>query len=207
MTNFMHTASGILPGGFPWSFTLKSTGSISEAAAQTLWAAAINSFFTTAGVAALYSTAWSVTSTSTSTASASWKQTTKTTTNTTHAGTAATQELPDQMSMIVTARTANATKSGHGRMYFPAPVAAALAVGGGGLISAGSLTTLAGALSTQMTTLVTGGLSLQLLTRKATLNRPALSLQTVTGLEIVNKLGVQRRRADKLVVSRTTVAI
>lgn len=205
MTNYLHKASGVLSSGAFWSFGLKSTGSISESAAETAWSSAVNAFFATAGVAALYSTGMELTATSTSTASSTWKQTTITRTSHTAAGSAATQELPDQDAMIVTYRSANATKSGHGRWFLPAPVAAALAVGTGGHLSTGSTTTLTGALATLRNSLVTAGLSPVILTRKATLSGlPAFNTQAVTTWELVHTLGVQTRRGDKLVPLRTT---
>lgn len=205
MTNYLHKASGVLASGAFWSFGLKTTGSISESAAETAWGSNINAFFATAGVAALYPTGMELTLTSTSTASSTWKQTTITRTTHTAAGSAATQELPDQEAMIVTYRSANATKSGHGRWFLPAPVAAALAVGSGGHLSAGSTTTLTGALATLRNNLITAGLSPVILTRKATLSGlPAFSTQAVTTWELVHTLGVQTRRGDKLVPLRTT---
>lgn len=205
MTNYLHKASGVLGSGAFWSFGLKTTGAISESAAETGWGGAVNAFFATAGVAALYSTGSELTLTSTSTASASWKQTTITRTTHTAAGSAATQELPDFCSMVVTLRSAAATKSGHGRWFLPAPVSAALAIGSGGHLSAGSTTTFTGALATLFNSLATAGLTPVLLTRKATLGGlPALTIQNITTRELVHTLGVQTRRGDKLVPLRTT---
>ena len=128
MPNYLHKASGTFAGGAFWSFGLQSTGSISEAAAQTAWHGAVVGFFATAGVGALYSTGTTLTLTTTSTASPTWRQTTLTRNTETTAGTATTQELPVANAMVITYRSANATKSGHGRLYFPPPVAAALKV-------------------------------------------------------------------------------
>lgn len=205
MTNYLHKASGVLASGAFWSFGLKTTGSISESAAETAWSSGVNGFFATAGVAALYSTGTELTLTSTSTASSTWKQTTITRTTHTQAGTATTQELPDQDAMIVTYRSANATKSGHGRWFMPAPVAAAFVIGTGCHMSAASATTLSTALATLWNGLVTAGLSPVILTRKATLSGlPAFSTQAVTTRELVHTLGVQTRRGDKLIPLRTT---
>jgi len=208
MTFYLHKASGIGADAQPWSFGLVSSGSVSEAAAQTTWAAAVDGFFTTTAVAALYSTAVSITATSTSTASPLFKQTTKTSTLATHAGTATTQELPSQVAMVVTIRSAASTKSGHGRLFLPAPVAAALAVGTGGHLSAGSVTTLSTALGVMFTALVTGGLSPLILTRRKTINgQGALTTQQVTAIDMPDKLAIQRRRGDKIIPVRTTVSL
>jgi hypothetical protein len=208
MTFYLHKAIGIGADAQPWSFGLVSSGSVSEAAAETTWAAAVDGFFTTTAVAALYSTAVSITATSTSTASPLFKQTTKTSTLATHAGTATTQELPSQVAMVVTIRSAASTKSGHGRLFLPAPVAAALAVGTGGHLSAGSVTTLSTALGVMFTALVTGGLSPLILTRRKTINgQGALTTQQVTAIDMPNKLAIQRRRGDKIIPVRTTVSL
>ena len=205
MTNFLHKASGTLGSGAFWSFGLRSTGSVSEATAQGAWDGAINGFFADASVAALYPTGMELTSTTTSTASSTWRQTTKTPNTHTTAGTAVSQELPDYCAMVITLRSANATKSGHGRMYLPAPVAAALAVGTGGHLSAASVATLTGALTTAFNTIGLGGLTPVIMTPKATLGGlPPYNTQAITERELVHTLGVQTRRGDKLVPARTT---
>lgn len=205
MPNFLHTASGTLASGAFWSFGLRSSGSISEASAETAWGGAVAAFFATAGVAALYSTGMHYTRSTTSTASSTWKQTTITRTTHAGAGTAATQELPDQDAMVITYRAATADKSSHGRWFLPAPVAAALGVGTGGHLSAGSVTTLTGALTTLRTSLTTAGLTPLILTRHLT--KSGLfpdTTRAVTSWELVSTLGVQTRRGDKLVPVRTT---
>jgi hypothetical protein len=208
MTFYLHKGFGLLPSSQPWSVGLVTSGSITEGAAETAWHSAFTGFWTSSGVAALFSTAVSNTGTSTSTASSSFKQTTKTQTLATHAGTATTQELPEQVAMILTIRSANATKSGHGRLFFPAPVAAALSIGSGGELSSGSLTTISGGFSSIFTSLVSSGLTPLILTRRKTINgQPALSTQQVSSADMPNKLGVQTRRGDKIVPTRTTVTI
>lgn len=205
MANFLHTAKGTLVSGAFWSFTLKSSGSISEAAAETAWGGAVNGFFATAGVASLYDEGFHLTGTSTSTASAAWKQTTITRTTHSTAGTGTTQELPDYCAMVVTYRAATADKSSHGRWFLPAPLAAALADGTGGHLSAGSITTLTGALTTMRNAITGAGLQPLILTRKATKSGlPALNTRLVTEWELVSTLAVQTRRGDKLIPARTT---
>lgn len=205
MAFFMHDAGGSLGAASPWSIGMNTSGSISEAAAETVWGNAITAFFATAAVAALYSTTTTLTATSTSTASPTWRQTTKTRTTHAGAGTAVTQELPVHDCMLITTRTAAASKSGHGRMYFPAPVAAALSIGSGGHISTGSTTTLVTALGVLKAALSTGGLTPILLTRRATSSGlPAFTTQAITSWELVHTIAVQNRRGDKVVPIRTS---
>lgn len=204
MTNFLHVIKGTNVSGAFWSFGLRSTGSITEGAANAAWDSAIAGFFAATAVSALFDEGMTVTGTSTSTASAQWKQTTITRASHSIHGTATTQELPDHDCMIVTYRAATADKSSHGRWYMPAPVAAALADGTGGHLSAASITTLTGALSSARNSLVAAGLQPLILTRKATKSGlPAFNTRLVTTWELVSTLGVQRRRGDKLVPPRT----
>lgn len=205
MANYMHTAKMTTVSGAFLSFGLKTTGSISESAAETAWTGAINGFFATTAVAALFDEQLTLTGTSTSTASPLWKQTTITRTSHSTKGTAATQELPDHDCMVVTYRAATADKSSHGRWYLPAPVAAALADGTGGHLSAGSITTLTGALATARNAITGAGLQPLILTRKATKSGlPANSTRLVVEWELVSTLAVQNRRGDKLIPARTT---
>lgn len=205
MTNFLHSASGTLASGGFWSFTLKSTGSVSETTAETTWGGAVQAFFATTGVAALYRTDTILTATSTSTASAQWKQTTITRTTHTAAGSATTQQLPDFVSMIVTLRSANATKSAHGRWFLPPMTTASMGMSPGPRFLSGTMTTMASAVSTLFNSLATGGLSPVILTRKATVSGlPAFTTQAITHRDIPNIPGVQTRRADKILPARTT---
>lgn len=208
MTFYLNKANGLLTSGAFWSFGMVTSGSVSEGAANTAWGAAVNGFFATTAVGLLYHTGVELTSATTSTASAQFKQTTITRTNYTTQGTATTQSLPDQVAMVVTLRTANATKYGRGRMFFPAPVAAALSMGPGPQISSGSMTTLSTAISAMLTALVTAGVSPVLVSRRASVGgRPAYSTAAVTGADMPNHLVIQKRRGDKLVPVRTTLTL
>lgn len=208
MTNYLHSAGGLLASGQPWSISLKSVSSLTEGSAQTSWDNRITAFWTTSAVAALYSTATTLTKTSTSTASAAWKQTTITRATHSDAGTATTQELPDQDAFLVTLRSNQATKSGHGRWYLPAPVAAALSLHTGGEVASANMTTLATALGVLFAGLITDGVQPVILTRGKTKNGAGpFTTQNVTTGDAPNKLGVQRRRGDKVVPTRTTFTV
>lgn len=199
MTNFMHKASGTSPSGQFWSFGLNTTGSITEAAAQASWHARVVAFFATAGVAALYKTTTILTLTSTSTASPTWHQTTKTSNVEATPGTATTQELPEQMAMVFSLSSALATKSGRGRMFLPAPVAAALTPNTGGNMLQANVTTLATAATVWFNGLASDGIQPLILTRRATASQAAFSTRNVTTRRIDNELHIQKRRGDKRV--------
>lgn len=206
MTNFLHKAGGALPDGGFWSVGLKSTGAISEAAAETAWHAAWTAFWGAAGVQALFPTGMTMTSISTSTASATWRQTTATRDVVAFAGTAITQELPSHDTMVVTSYSALATKFGHGRFFFPAPVAAALAIGTGGTLSAGSGATLSAAFKLWYQALVAAGLTGLLETGKPTVTGAAqYSTRLITTWNMQKQLHVQKRRSDKIIGARFAI--
>lgn len=208
MTFFLHKASGTAPSGQFWSFGLVTTGSITETAAQASWHARVVAFFADTNVKALYKTTTVLTLTSTSTASSTFKQTTLSSNVESTAGTATTQELPDQMAMVITTISALRTRSGHGRMFLPAPVSAALNPGSGGEIAAANMTNIGTAATTWLTGLVTDGITPVILTRKATLGgQAAFSTRNVTSAKISNILHVQRRRGDKRVPTYTAVSL
>ena len=198
MTNYMHKASGTSPSGQFWSFGMSSVSGLTEAAAQASWNTRVGAFFATAGVEALYKTTSILTQTSTSTASATWHQTRKTVNVVSVPGTATTQELPEQAAMVYSLFTAQANKGGRGRMYLPAPVAAALTPNSGGELSSANATTIATALAVMRNGLVTDGVQPVIFNRKPTLSSPvAFTIKNVTGGKLDSILGTQRRRGDK----------
>lgn len=208
MAFYLHKVHGALVSGQPWSTGITTSASISEAAANTAWAAAWTTLFGTAGFNALYKTSLTVTSATTSTASATFRQTTMTRANLALAGLAATGELPDFAALLITLRSTAATKYGRGRMYLPAPVAAALSGGTGGHLLPASATAIATAMSAFFVQLVTAGLSPVLVTRRPTAGGvPQYSTRAITTGDMPNVLAVQQRRGEKIVPSRTTITI
>lgn len=203
MPNYLHQAGGTLSGGFPWSVHMVSTSSNAEAAAQTVWDTGFLAMWNLAAFNALMPTGTILTYTSTSTASAAFKQTTKTTTTHAAAGANVTG-LPFQDAMVVTFRSAQATKWGRARWYLPAFGTSALAVGGY-VLAASATATLVTAVNLGLATWVPQ-LAFQVLHRKATLSGPgANTLTPLTGGDVANKLVIQRRRADKYVPIRSAL--
>lgn len=203
MPNFLHKAGGTLSGGFPWSIGMISTSADSEAAAQTVWDNGVTAFWNSAASLALMPAGTTLTYTSTSTANASFKQTTKTT-NTHNIPGTATQGMPFGASMIVTWRTASATKWGRGRWYVPAYGPTGLATAGFTL-SATAQGDLVAAINAALAIWV-GPLNFQILHRRNTLTGPtALTLTPIVGGDVSNKFAIQRRRADKFVPTRSAL--
>jgi hypothetical protein len=208
VTFFLHKASGTSPSGQFWSYGLITTGSLSEAAAQTSWHTRTTGFWADTNVKALYKTTTVLTLTSTSTASPTFKQTTLTATTESTAGTATTQETPDQLAMVVTTISALRSRSGHGRMFLPAPVSAALSPNTGGQIAGANMTNIGTALTTYFTGLVTDGLQPVILTRKATKGGlAALSTRNVISGKVGNTLHIQKRRGDKRAITYTAFSL
>lgn len=206
MPNYLHTAEGTLNSSFPWSFTAKSTSTVTEAAAETAWAAGIAAWFNLPAFNAFLSADVELTETSTSTATVTWKQSTLTRTSHTIVGTG-TKALPYHTSEIVTLRSALATKYGHGRWYVPPMDVTALATTGF-ILSTAAQTALRDAVNAAFASWA-GVLNLQILHRHGSIDGvvAANSTSQVIAGDVANTFAVQRRRADKSAVSRLTLTI
>jgi len=123
MTDFNLKVYGQLGGAFQWSFGLFVTGNPpSEGALEAAHHAAINAWWTTAvnGFDNFATPEVTLTGTSTATLTASLKQVSKTSTSfAALAGTNAVESLPWDSVVILTTRSAFATKSAHGRIKMP----------------------------------------------------------------------------------------
>jgi len=193
MAFFLHKVQGNLTGDF-WSFGLITQGSTSEAAAQGAWTNGINALW--AAITTFMPPTATVTGTTTSTASATFRQTTKTSSPLALAGTSASVSLPNQCSTLLTLRTAQATRSGRGRMNLPP--AAVNAVTTGGVMLPGYITALQTGATAMFNALIAGGLNAVLL------NRTTNTTTLVTGGDIGNVFHTQKRRYSKEQITRTT---
>lgn len=207
MAFYLAQASGSLNSAFPWSVNAVLQSSGSEAAVATAFDTAFRVIFTNGTLAPFIPTTVAVTATSVSTASASFKQTTKTTHTATTAGTGTSAALPFHTSAVITFRTAQATKWGRGRWYLPCLGTNALAATGFDML-AGAQTALSGALTAYFTS-VGSSYTHVILHRKATAGgaRLAFTTDTVTTGDVSNAFAVQRRRADKLGVTRSSFTV
>lgn len=206
MTFFLHKASGIFGDGGFWSFGLQTSGSISEAAAETGWGNAVAAFFNDANVKTYYSTGTELTGTSTSTASATFHQTTKTSTSHAVSGTATDAQMSTRTSVVCSFYTAQAVKSGRGRVFLPAPSYIVLGTATTGELDPTVAGHIATALTTLFTSLTTAGLSQILYTRRATRGgTPAYTTTQVSSRKLQGKLRTQRRRSDKIIAPTYTV--
>lgn len=203
MPNYLHKAGGTLSGGFPWSIGMVSVSSSNEATAQSTWNSAITAMFGVSGFLALVPSTVELTYTSTSTADGAFRQTTLTRNTLSIVGTGA-AGLPYQVAEVVTWRTANATKWGRGRWYLP-PLTSASLASGGFVLAAGTVTEIVAAVNAAISAWL-GTLNMQILHKRGTLSGPAaLTLTPITAGDVSNKCVIQRRRADKLVPTRTAL--
>jgi len=170
---------------------------------ETAWNTMWTSIWANATLKPFIGTQTELTGTSTSTADPTFHQTTKTVTTDASVGTSASAVPSFRDCAIVTLRTAQATRWGRGRWFLPGLAANALATNGY-FYSAAATAALAGALTAAVTTFnATAGL--QILHRKATAHGPgAFTLTPVSGGDVSDEIGSQRRRADKRVPIRTT---
>lgn len=206
MPFFLHNAAGTFGDGGFWSFNIQTSGSISEAAAETAWGNAVAAFFGDTNVKSYYATQFTFTKTSTSTASATFHQTTKTSTSHSVVGTAVGNQLPTVLGVVASVYTANATKYGRGRIFLPAPTSVILSTDGKGQIDGTHATNIASALTTMFGSLTTAGLTQILYTRKATRGGIAqYTTSQVTSRALQKKIHVQKRRSDKIVAGTVTI--
>lgn len=204
MSNYLHVVSGLLNGAYPWSNRIYSSSGLAEGAAQTSWNNAISAFWASAAFKALMPTTLTITASYTSTMSTAWKQTTKTSNTLALAGGAATAAMPYETCAILTLRTTQATKYGHGRWYIPTPAATAQAAAGY-TWSAAFTAALAGAWNA-LTASNAGALSFLLLHRTGTKTGPgALTTDQLHTGDASDEIAVQRRRGDKRPAIRTAV--
>jgi len=204
MPNYLHVAAGTMEGAWPWSFRWYSTSTVTESVAETSWSAGIAAMFATAGFLPMYGTQTVLTETSTSTMDSAWHQTTKTTTTHSQAG-SATQSLPLHTAVVVTWRTANATRSGRGRWYLPALSVGSLATNGY-VLSSTAVGEVVSAVNVFLGS-IAGTLNPVLLHRHGNKSGtlPALSTSPIISGDVGDGYDVQRRRGDKRVEARQSL--
>lgn len=207
MAFYLASVNGLLNAAAPWSMTAVLSSSGSESAVATAFDTAIRACFTNATLAPFIPNTVEITETSVSTASATFRQTTKTTITATTAGTATDAALPFGACEIITWRTANATRWGRGRWYFPPMAFNALGAGGFELTS-GAQTALKDGMNAYFTSV---GSTYQhvILHKKETKggSRLADTTDIVVAADIPSSFAQQRRRGDKIVPSRMSITL
>lgn len=193
-------AQGTLPGE-TFSFGLHVDGAGGDsAAALTAWTTAIGDFWNdvTDGVKSLFTADVVITGLDAAELDpVTGKQLSRSETGTTLTGTAAGEMLPHEVALVVSMRTALATRSGRGRFYLP-PLAVSK-VDGGLVLAAAALQAVNGAALLVNT--------LQGAAYNPVILHPDQSTTPVNKVDVGNVFDVQRRRRNKLLEERQTVGV
>lgn len=207
MAFYLASVNGLLNSAAPWSMTAVLSSAGAEGAVATAFDTAIRACFTNATLAPYIPTSVEITETSVSTASATFRQTTKTTHTATTAGTGTDAALPFGACEIITWRTANATRWGRGRWYFPPLGFNALSASGFEILAAAQ-TALQDGMNAYWAS-VGSAYTHVILHKKATkgATRAAYTTDPVTAADIPSTFAQQRRRGDKIVPSRISITL
>ncbi|HEX8838222.1 MAG TPA: hypothetical protein VF748_14870 [Candidatus Acidoferrum sp.] len=202
MPFYLLKAGGIQDSAFNWSVTAVASSSAPEGTAATAWDTGWTTLWSAIG--AYVPTTTSLTFTSASTASSSFRQTTRTRTTRNNAGAATGTPLPMYVAPVVTFRSAQATRYGHGRWFLPGFASNALAAAGYVMLPAAQTAIQSGV--NGLLTNLRGTLQIVILHRKATLHGPgAFTTDLVVTGDVSNLFHVQKRRQSKITPTRIAV--
>jgi hypothetical protein len=196
MTLYKHVLAGTTEGD-DWSFGLHTLSSLSLAAEQSAWAAAVAALWT-GGIASLISDEVVATrSTTISLDQPTGKQLNRTDATIDLPGTS-TAGLPYQLSICVSLSTVVATREGRGRFYLPPFTAATIAAA---RLSTAAQTTVQTSVNAMFAAL-TGASTTPVIYGRTSF----LALQ-ITGGSVGDVFDTQRRRRNKLIESRVPLTI
>ena len=190
MTNFELVGSGLLANGAEWSSRIYATGSVAEATAATAIHTAWDDLWS--AITTYLPTVSTLTETLAVTLNSSWHYTTATPNVESKAGTSGVDSMPISTCAVVTWRTLQRNKKGHGRAFLPASAinSVATAADTGKLLPAFQTACSTGA-TTFLADLVAAGLTPVLL------NRPTLTTTNITIAQTGSLFRQQRRRQSK----------
>jgi hypothetical protein len=197
--------NGLIGAILPWSTGLLATGSLSEAAASTLWNTQFGLLCSTAtnGLNNFWSADITTTNTTVSTLDpATFRQTTLTKATLSEVGTDANPSLPWNIAHVITLRSSHDNKGGHGRMFL-APFAEDNIAAH--VLKAAVTAKMKIVFDAFFAALVSGGLQPIVMNRQATLSDPvAFTQKALLTYDISDKPAQQRRRVSKLVPTRVS---
>jgi len=203
MPNFRCQINGTLGGSLPWSTALHVSGAIAEGTLSTDFTTATTNLWTTEtdGLQNFMSADVVVTGTLVTTLNATMHQTTGTEATLDIAGTDDNASLPWNISEVVTLRSPQRTKWGHGRMFLP-PFAEDQIVAH--VIKSATCTAVAGVFDTFFAALVAAGTTPFIYNERPRKDgTPAYTVTNLTYFDFSNKPAQQRRRVSKIVPGRT----
>lgn len=203
MANFSARVNGLLGGSLPWSFGFHVSSALTEGQVSTDFNTAVNTLFNTAtnGLQNFMSSDVTATGTAVSTLNSTMHQTTKTSATLSITGSDANASLPWNIAEVVTLRSANFTKWGHGRIFLP-PFAEDQVTAH--VIKAATMTSMQTVFNAFFASLTGAGIQpfiFNKVTRKD--GTPPYTITNLTSYDISNKPAQQRRRVSKVVPTRT----
>jgi hypothetical protein len=204
MANFDAEMYGLLGGILPWSSGLHLSGAIVEGTLATDWDDAVQNLFdtTTNGLKNFMSADVTLTGTSVSTLNSVMRQTTKTVNADSIAGIDANASLPWNIAEVITTRSAQYTKSGHGRMFMP-PFAEDQIVAH--VIKSATIASMVIVFDAFFAALTGAGATPFIFNERTKKDgTPPYTVTDLTHYDVSNKPAQQRRRVSKLVPTRTT---
>lgn len=204
MANYKCEIHGLIAGTLPWSIGMYFSGSVSESSASGTFNTAAGVLFTDAtnGLDQFLNAEVTTTNTLVSTQSATFHQTTATSAALVHLGTDANASLPWQTAMVVTFRSVQKTRFGHGRVFLPPMASDNIA---SHVFKSTVTAKVAAGFQTLRTSMTSGGLTQFIVGKVPSIGgNPAFSPLTCIGGDVSDKPGVQRRRVSKVVPTRTT---
>lgn len=202
MTNFRAQINGTLGGSLPWSTGLWLSGAIVEGTLATDWASAVATLWNTAtdGLQNFMSADVELTGTSVSTLNSTMHQTTKTLIGASIAGTDSNPSLPWNIAEVVTLRSPQATKWGHGRMFLPPFAEDQIA---SHVIKAATITKMETVFNSFFASLVAAGATPFIFNRRTRKDgTPPYTITDLTYYDLSDKPAQQRRRVSKVVPTR-----
>lgn len=203
MANYLLKTSGLINNDFGWSYAHHATSASSEAtlnsafsdAAVALWDTGVNP------LKAMVSANIEMTQTEVITLGANWRYVTGSITSHAVVGTNASGSLAWSDATLITTRSANRQKSGHGRFFLPA--FAKDQVANNALLPA-VVTAVEAAFAAYFNSLGTAGANLVLVNMKALKDgTPPFRTLPIVRFEVVDKIAHQRRRVSKQIPERT----
>lgn len=202
-TTFACKTSGLIGGSLSWSTSMLCTGTIGEATASSVWNGQFGALCSTAtnGLNNFWSADITVTGTTVSTLNpVTFRQTTITRATLSEVGTDANPSLPWNIAHVITTRSANANKGGHGRMFLPPFAEDNIAAH---ILKSTVTAKMKIVLDVFFAGLVSGGLQPIVMNRHATLSDPVpFTQKNLIDYDISDKPAQQRRRVSKVVPTR-----
>jgi len=202
MTNFRCTIQGLIGGDFEWTNRIHVSGATAESTLATDFADAVTALYTTAtnGLQNFMSSDVTVTGVLVCTLNSTMHQTTGTPVSLDIAGTDENASLPWDTAEIITWRTAQRTKWGHGRWFLPPFAEDQIA---SHVIKSATTAKMKDVFDTFFESFGSAGVSAFLYNDKTRKDgTPPYTMTDIINYDISDKPARQRRRVSKIIPTR-----